>query len=84
LPIVNVALRNPASFGVKVTTASGRTLYNHVSVSSGFLSSSDRRLPFGLGDDATLKSIEIRWPSGKTQTLENVEADRLLRVEEPA
>jgi hypothetical protein len=69
---------------VKVTTATGRTLYNHVTVSSGFMSSSDKRLHFGLGGDSAVKEIEIRWPSGKTQTLEDVKVDQLLRIEEPA
>jgi hypothetical protein len=48
------------------------------------MSSSDRRLHFGLGGESAVKSLEIRWPSGTTQTLENVKVDRLLRVEEPA
>jgi hypothetical protein len=69
---------------VKVTTAAGRTLHNHVSVSSGFMSSSDRRLHFGLGAESAVKSLEIRWPSGKTQTLENVKVDHVLKVEEPS
>jgi hypothetical protein len=69
---------------VKVTTATGRTLYNHASVSVGFMSSSDKRLHFGLGGDTGVRSIEIRWPSGKTQTLENAAVDRVLRVEEPS
>jgi hypothetical protein len=69
---------------VKVTTATGRALFNHVSVSSGFMSSSDRGLHFGLGADSAVRSIEVRWPSGKTQTLENVKVDQRLRVEEPA
>jgi hypothetical protein len=69
---------------VKLTTAGGRVLHNHVSPRSGFMSSSDKRLHFGLGAESLLRSIEIRWPSGKTQTLERVEADRVLRVEEPS
>ncbi len=69
---------------VKVTTASGRTLYNHVSPSVGFMSSSDRRLQFGLGGDSAARAIEIRWPDGRTQTLENVKADQLLKVTEPS
>jgi hypothetical protein len=69
---------------VKVTTASGRVLHNHVSVSVGFMSSSDRRLHFGLGGDSAVQAIEIRWPSGKVQSLENVKADQFLKVEEPA
>jgi enediyne biosynthesis protein E4 len=68
---------------VKVTTPSGRTLYNHVSTSVGFLSSSDRRLHFGLGSEGSAESVEIRWPRGITQTLKSVAADRILRIEEP-
>jgi hypothetical protein len=68
---------------VKVTTGTGRTLHNHVSVSRGFMSSSDRRLHFGLGGDTSIRSVEITWPDGKTQVLGKVEVDRVLRVEEP-
>ena len=68
---------------VQVTTPSGRMLYNHVSVSVGFMSSSDKRLHFGLGAESTAQSIEIRWPSGKTQKLESLKADRVLRIDEP-
>jgi hypothetical protein len=69
---------------VTLTTASGRALRNHVAPSGGFLSSSDRRLHFGLGKESEIRLLEIRWPSGKTQTLERVKADRVLRVEEPS
>ena len=68
---------------VKLTTASGRVLYNHVSVSVGFMSSSDKRVHFGLGGDKQIKSIEIRWPRGTMQTLTNLPADQFLRIEEP-
>ncbi len=68
---------------VKMTTPGGRTLYNHVTASVGFMSSSDRRLHFGLGNEKMAASIEVRWPSGAVQTLTNVAADQILRVEEP-
>ena len=68
---------------IKVTTPSGRTLYNHVTVSVGFMSSSDRRVHFGLGSEKSAASIELRWPSGTVQTLTNVAADQVLKVEEP-
>jgi hypothetical protein len=68
---------------VKVTTPSGRTLYNHVSASVGFLSSSDRRLHFGLGSERSAESVEIRWPRGATQMLKSVAADQILKIEEP-
>jgi hypothetical protein len=68
---------------IKLTTPAGRTLYNHVTVSVGFMSSSDRRVHFGLGSETSAASIEIRWPSGVVQTLTNVAADQILKVEEP-
>ena len=69
---------------VKLTTASGRVLYNHVAVSVGFMSSSDKRVHFGLGPETKIASLEIRWPSGIHQTLKGLEADRFLTVDEPA
>jgi len=68
---------------VKVTTASGRVLHNHVSVSTGLMSSSDRRVHFGLGPESAISSIEIRWPSGQVQKLSDVKVDQILRVGEP-
>jgi hypothetical protein len=68
---------------VKVATVSGRVLHNHVSVSTGLMSSSDRRVHFGLGTESAIASIEIRWPGGQVQTLSDVKADQILRVREP-
>jgi hypothetical protein len=64
----------------KVTLASGRTLYNHVTTSVGFMSSPDTRLHFGLGKEKKIKSVEIRWPGGETQFLTNVRTDRIVKV----
>ena len=69
---------------VKLTLASGRTLYNHVAISVGFMSSSDKRVHFGLGAESKIASLEIRWPSGIEQTLKNVAADQFLKLDEPA
>jgi enediyne biosynthesis protein E4 len=69
---------------VKLTTASGRVLYNHVSISVGFMSSSDKRVHFGLGQDSKVASLEIRWPSGIKQALKDIDADQLLKIDEPA
>jgi enediyne biosynthesis protein E4 len=68
---------------VKVTTASGRVLHNHVSVSVGFMSSSDRRVHFGLGTETSLQEIEIRWPSGMQQSIKPIEVNRYHSVVEP-
>lgn len=68
---------------IKVTTESGRCLYNHVTTSVGFMSSSDRRAHFGLGKETVIAKMEIFWPSGIVQQLEHVKADQILKVEEP-
>jgi enediyne biosynthesis protein E4 len=68
---------------VKVTGESGQIQYNHATTSVGYVSSSDRRVYFGLGADTRVSRIELRWPSGRTQVLENVAADRVVKVTEP-
>jgi enediyne biosynthesis protein E4 len=68
---------------IKLTTASGRVLYSHVAISVGFMSSSDKRVHFGLGAETKIRSIEIRWPSGTQQVLRNIVADQFLKVDEP-
>lgn len=67
---------------IKLIAQSGRIQYNQVSTSVGYVSSSDRRLHFGLGADARIREIELRWPGGKVQVLRNIAADRILKVTE--
>ncbi len=67
---------------IKLTSAHG-SQWVTVSTSGGYLSSNDKRAYFGLGAD-TLISLDIRWPSGILQRLENVHADQILKVDEPA
>ena len=69
---------------VRVETAGGKVLYNHATTSTGYAASSDPRIHFGLGADAAARRVEIRWPSGVRQVLENVAADRIVKVAEPA
>lgn len=47
-----------------------------------YLSAEDTRLHFGLGAATRADRVEIRWPSGQVDVLENVAADRLITVEE--
>jgi hypothetical protein len=77
------ANRDAIGAKVKLTTPSGRTLYNHVTGSVGFMSTSDLRLHFGLGRETVAATIEIQWPGGSVQTLKGIAADHILRVEEP-
>ena len=67
---------------VKLTTKQG-SQWVTVTTSSGYLSASDPRVHFGLGDSPQADSIEIRWPSGIVQTLANIKGDRQIQVDEP-
>jgi hypothetical protein len=55
-----------------------------VSTAGSYLSASDKRVHFGLGQNTEAKSIEIRWPSGNVQNLSSVQGDRLVKIEEPS
>jgi enediyne biosynthesis protein E4 len=46
----------------------------------GYASSADWGVHFGLGAVATIPKIEIRWPNGSVETLNNVKADQVLAV----
>ncbi len=69
---------------VTVVSASGVTQSATVNTAVGYLSASDRRLLIGLDREATAKRVEIRWPSGAIQTLENLKAGQVLVAKEPA
>ncbi|HTW80373.1 MAG TPA: CRTAC1 family protein [Terracidiphilus sp.] len=68
---------------VKVVTAQG-SQWATVTTASGYLSSSDPRVHFGLGVEPVASRIEIRWPSGIQQILENVKGDQQITIDEPA
>ena len=75
--------RDAIGADVKLTTAKG-SQWATVTTAGSYLSSSDKRVHFGLGAETVARTIEIRWPSGIRQTLKDVGADQILNVEEPS
>ena len=69
---------------IRIEPEGGVSQVNHATTAVGMSSSSDRRVHFGLGTAKLVKMIEIDWPSGKKQRLENVAADQILGVVEEA
>ena len=57
--------------------------HNQMTSSVGYSSSSLVGVHFGLGDRERASRIEILWPSGSRQILENVAADQVLTAVEP-
>ena len=48
----------------------------------GFFSQNDLRVHFGLGKAEKVDLLEIRWPSGQTDTLKDVKANQVIYVKE--
>lgn len=67
---------------VQIMTKQGTQMAT-VATSGSYLSSSDKRVHFGIGSETSVSELEIRWPSGIVQKLENVSADQVLRIDEP-
>jgi hypothetical protein len=74
---------NRAAIGARVTIhAAGVKQFSEVRGGGSYLSQNDLRLHFGLGTAKKIESVEIRWPNGKLETLENVAADAIYTIVE--
>jgi hypothetical protein len=66
---------------ITVTDATGRKQIFDVNSAGSYLASSDPRILVGLGAESVAK-VEIHWPSGKDQILQNLTVDRYYEVNE--
>ena len=67
--------------GVK-TVAGDQVQVEEVRSGGSYLSRNDLRVHFGLGAHKRVDRIEILWPSGKTETLRDLQADHFFVVKE--
>jgi len=76
---------NRDAIGTKILlTAGGSTQTRWVVSGSGYLSQSDYRTHFGMGNHKIVERIELQWPNGKVQILENIDVNQVLTLEEPS
>jgi hypothetical protein len=76
---------NRSAIGAQLTLFwNGMRQVQTVSGASGFAAQNDRRLHFGLGPQPKIERAEIRWPSGRRQTVEAPAPNQLHRIQEPA
>jgi enediyne biosynthesis protein E4 len=76
---------NRDAIGARVTLyADGHQQLQEVRSGGGYISQSDFRLHFGLGKAAKVDRLEIRWPSGLIDKLENVQANQIVTIKEGA
>jgi enediyne biosynthesis protein E4 len=75
---------NRGAIGARVELQwKGRVQVQEVTAASGFSAQNQRRVHYGLGDATAVDRVVIRWPSGRTQTIEQPQVDMLHRVKEP-
>jgi len=75
---------NRDGIGARVkVTADGKVQTAQKKSTTGYLSQNDPRMHFGLAKNEIIDRIEIKWPSGKLQVLENVKVNQILPVKEP-
>ncbi len=71
------------AIGTRVqATVAGRTLTRYLAGGGSYLASSDHRIHIGLGTTERADRIEITWPSGAREILENVAGRNFYRVRE--
>ncbi|HZN07241.1 MAG TPA: CRTAC1 family protein [Pyrinomonadaceae bacterium] len=76
---------NRSAIGAEVRLVwDGRQQVQHVSGGSGFCSQNQRRLHFGLGKDPRVEKAEIRWPSGKVETIQKPMVGQTYKIKESA
>lgn len=77
-------ISNRDAIGTRVKlTSGGKTQTAQEKSTTGYLSQNDHRMHFGLARNELVEKIEIKWPSGKVQVIENTKANQILKVTEP-
>jgi enediyne biosynthesis protein E4 len=67
---------------VTATLPGGAKRWAMVKTGSSYLSQSELPLTFGLGAEARVTGLEVRWPSGQVDTIGSVEANRAITIVE--
>jgi len=74
---------NRSAIGARVAvTTANMTQIDEVRAGGSYNSCNDSRLHFGLGSEAKISKMEVRWPSGATQQFRDVAADAIYEVKE--
>jgi hypothetical protein len=63
-------------------SAGGVTHVEQAKGGMGYMSASDPRIHFGLGNNTKIDSLEILWPSGQIDRLSSVPIDQIIAVQE--
>src|SRR5438105_4954554 len=75
---------NRQALGARLTvtdSSGGRQIFD-VTAAGSYLSSNDPRVVVGLGSKTGVRSVEVRWPDGRMQTVQSPAIDQYLSVKE--
>jgi hypothetical protein len=74
---------NRLALNARVRATSGHLIQlDEVRSGGSYLSQSDLRIHFGLGDHPRVDKVEVLWPDGKVESIPNLAADRYYTVRE--
>jgi len=74
---------NRDAYGARVkVTAGDLTLAQPLISGTGYFSANAKELYFGVGESVKIDKVEIRWPSGMTQTFEDIESNQTIWIVE--
>jgi enediyne biosynthesis protein E4 len=74
---------NRAAIGARVTIhAGGVQQFSEVRSGASYLSQNDLRQHFGLGSATKIDAVEIRWPNGNVEKLQDLAADAIYTITE--
>jgi enediyne biosynthesis protein E4 len=74
---------NRSGIGARLTLTTGqRRQIREVQSGSSYLGQNDLRAHFGLGSATRSERLEIRWPSGMTEVVNDLPANQILTVRE--
>ncbi|MEO6589233.1 MAG: CRTAC1 family protein [Pyrinomonadaceae bacterium] len=72
---------NPLAIGARVKVTTGKIVQTgEIRSGESYLSQNDLRVHFGLGKATKIDEIEIRWNSGKIETIKDISADKFYAV----
>lgn len=80
LKLIGVTCNRDAIGAWVIATVNGHVLRRQVMPTRGYLSQSELPVTIGLGDATRLDALEVRWPGGKSQNVENPKIDALTVV----
>ena len=75
--------KDAANARVTIHRDGARPQMREVFLGSSYLSGHTKALHFGVGETKRISRVDVRWPCGRTQSMEKVAVNQTLVVTEP-